>query len=145
MIEPFVINQEDSDITQTATTAESLQDLFVYRVPIGMRLLLRPTDVFCMHVDQVGSAVGDNTSLIKVEHRDSANVEKKPILGPVQYANFSASGLGEFQDEDKLVHLDIQAPITVEEQEYIAVMVKQADPFADQNLSYFSLRTHRER
>lgn len=145
MIEPFVVTQEDSDVTQSDTTADALQDLFVYRVPIGMRLVLRPTDVFCIHVRETDNTVGQNTALVKVELRDSANVEKKPVLGPLQYANFSASGVGEFQDKAKFVVLDIQHEIIVEEQEYVAVMVKNPDPFADKDLSYFSLRTHRER
>ena len=145
MREPFVITQEDDDVTQADGVADALQDLFLYRVPIGMRMILRPTDVFCIHVRETDDTVGQNTALVKLEHRDSANVEKKPLLGPIQYANFSASGIGEFQDKKKLIHLDIQRDIIVEEQEYITVMVKNPSPYADKDLSYFSLRTHRER
>ena len=145
MIEPFVITQQDSDITQTDTTAESLQDLFVYRVPIGFAIILSPDNVLCCGLVRTNSAVVANTAQVKLEVRDATGAEKKPILGPLQYANFSASGVGEFQDEDKFIVLDINGVVRVEEQAYIALMVKDATPFVDKDLSYFSLRCHRER
>ena len=144
MIEPFVINQEDSNVTQADTTAESLQDLFLYRVPKGQKIILRPDDVICLHCDETDSSVCQNTALVKVELRDATQTEMAALLQATQYANFSSSGIGEFQDEDKLVHLDIQKEIVVGEQEYIAIMVKNPSPYADKDLSWFEIRCHRE-
>jgi len=144
-IEPFVITQEDTNVTQSDGTAESLQDLFSYRVPTGLVIVLRPGDPFKIHIDETDSSVGQNTSLVYVIIKDATGEEIKPLLGPMQYANFSASGVGEFQDEDKIVRLGIGREIRVREQEYIVVQVKNATPYADKDLSWFSLECHRER
>lgn len=145
MIEPFVITQEDSDTANTDTSSEALEDVFVYRVPIGIDIILRPTDVLCVHAEETDGTVAQNTSLVKLEVRDATGAEKKPILGPMQFANFSASGVGEWQDEDKLVHLDITKEIRVTEREYIALQVKNATPYIGCDDSSFELRCHRER
>lgn len=145
MIEPFAITQEDTDVTQTDTTAEALQDLFVYRVPIGITIILRPEDVLCADLDETDTTVCQNTAQVKVEVRDASGLDKKPILGPLQYASFSAAGVGEFRDEDKFVRLDIASEVKVYEKEYIALMVKNPTPFVDKDTSFFSLRCHRER
>lgn len=145
MIEPFVITQEDSDTTNTDTSADSLQDVYVYRVPIGLTIILRPTDVLCVYAEETDGTVAQNIALIKLEVRDATGAEKKPILGPMQFANFSASGVGEYQDEDKLVHLDITREIRVTEQEYIALQVKNPSPYIGCDDSSFELRCHRER
>lgn len=145
MIEPFVITQEDSDVTQTDTTADALQDLFVYRVPIGIVIILRPADVLCANPKETDNTVCQTTAQIKLEIRDSSGLEKKPILGPMQFANFSAAGVGEFRDKDKFVRLDITSEIRVYEKEYIAFMLKNPSPYGDKDYSYFSLYCHRER
>ena len=145
MIEPFVITQEDTDVTQTDTTAEALQDLFVYRVPIGITIILRPEDVLCAGLVETDTTVVQNTAQVKIEVRDATGEEKKPILGPMSYANFSASGVGEFKDEDKFVKLDITREMKVYENEYIALQVKNPSPYVDKDTSSFSLRCHRER
>ncbi len=145
IIEPFVITQEDSNVTQTDTTAEALQDLFVYRVPIGQSILLRPEDVLVMDIDETDTTVAQDISEIKLEVRDATGTEKKPLVGPMLYSNFAASGVGEWVDEDKFVHLDIPGEIEVGEREYIALMVKNASPYVDKDTSAFSLRTHRKR
>lgn len=145
VIEPFTITQEDSNVTQTDTTAESLQDLFVYRVPIGHSILLRPEDVLSMDLDETDTTVCQDTAEVKLEVRDATGAEKKPVLGPLLYSNFAASGVGEWRDEDKFVHLDINREIEVAEREYIVLMVKNPSPYVDKDTSAFDLRTHRKR
>ena len=141
LIEPFVINQEDTDVTQADGTADALQDLMLYRVPIGIAIILRPEDVLCIYVEETDASAAQATAQIKVEIRDATGTEKRPLLGPLQYASFS----GEFQDEDKLIHLDIAHEVRVVEQEYIAIMGKNPSPYLDKDTAYFSLRCHRER
>lgn len=141
MIEPFVITQEDANVTQSDTTAEALQDLFVYRVPKGIkRIILRPEDVLASYMRETDDTAAQATGLVKLEWRDATGTEKKPLVQEMQYANFN----GEFQDEDKLVRLDIPAQLDVLEREYIALMSKNALPYTDKDLSYFELRCHRE-
>jgi len=141
MIEPFTITQEDSDVTQTDTTADALQDLFVYRVPIGTTIILRPDDVLCSYMVETDASAAQSTGQVKLEHRDDAGEGKTPLLGPMQYASF----VGEFKDEDKLQHLDITEEKRVYAQEYIALQSKNPSPYTDKDLSYFELRCHRER
>jgi len=144
IIEPWTINQEDSDITQTDTVAATSGDLFVYRVPKGITILLDPSNVLKLDLDEDDTTVCQNTDEVKLEIRDSAGLGKRTILGPVLYGSFAASGVGELQDVDKLVHLDISGPMRVEHQEYIALMVK-ATGICDKDTSIMSLVTHRER
>lgn len=145
MIEPFVITQEDSDCTGSDTTADSLQDVYSYRVPIGVTIILRPTDVLCVGIEETDGTVAQNISLVKLEKRDQTGEEKMPLVNSMQFANFAASGVGEFQDEDKLVRLEINKELRVEEQEYIVLMAKNASPYIGEDDSYFELRCHRER
>ncbi len=140
MIEPFVITQEDDAVTQADGTAEELQDLFLYRVPKGTKIILRPGDALCVYVVETDASAAQNNALIKLELRDATATEKTPLVQSTQYANFA----GEFQDEDKLIHLDISRETVVGEQEYIALMGKNPTPYLDKDLSYFELRCHRE-
>jgi len=140
MIEPFVITQEDDNITQADGTANELQDLFKYRVPKGQKVILRLDDVLCLYAEETDATAEQATALVKLEMRDATGEEKTPLLNSTQYANFA----GEFQDEDKIIKLDIAREIIVGEQEYISLMVKNPTPFTDKDNSYFELRTHRE-
>ncbi len=140
MREPFVITQEDENITQADGTANELQDLFLYRVPKGMKIILQPADVLALYAEETDTTAEQNNALVKLELRDATQTEKTPLLQSTQYVNFA----GEFQDEDKLIYLDIQKEVIVGEQEYIALMVKNPTPYTDKDKSYFELRCHRE-
>ena len=144
MIEPFVITQEDSDVTQSDTTAASMTDLFKYRVPKGWSILLRPTDVIAMDLDETDGTVAQNTDEVKLEIRDSTETEKKTVLGPILYSRFAASGVGEWRDEDKLVKLGIGTEVEVNQREYIVLMTN-GTAITDKDLSAFDLRVHRRR
>lgn len=145
LIEPFVITQEDSDVTQADTTAGVMGDLFSYRVPKGKSIILRPSDVLCLDLDNTAAAVAANTCVVKLEKRDQTGAEKTPIIDKLQYASFAASGVGEFQDEDKLIHLDINNEIEVGEQEYLVLMGNNPTTGLDKDTSFMSLRTHSKR
>ena len=141
MREPFVITQEDENITQADGTADELQDLFLYRVPKGQKIILQPADVLALYAEETDASAEQNNALVKLELRDATQTEKTPLLQSTQYVNFA----GEFQDEDKLIHVDIQQrELVVGEQEYIALMVKNPTPYTDKDNSYFELRCHRE-
>ena len=138
MIEPFVITQEDSNVTQADTAAATLADLFLYRVPKGQKIILRPEDVICLYSENTSAGALQAVGLVKLELRDATQTQRRALVQSTQYANFN----GEFKDEDKLIHLDIQGEIVVGEQEYLALMVKDSTG-ADKDNSYFEIRTHR--
>lgn len=140
MIEPFVIHQQSSDVTQTDGTADELQDWMEYRVPKGIKVILQPEDVLCVYAAETDASALQATALVKLELKDATKTQRDTLIQSMQYANFN----GEFQDEDKLIHLDIQREIIVGEQEYIAVQIKNPSPYADKDTGYFELRCHRE-
>lgn len=140
MREPWVITQEDSNVTQADGTANELQDLMKYRVPKGMKIILAPDDVLCFYGEETDTTALQSSALVKLELRDATGEEKTPLVNSMQYANFA----GEFQDEAKLIKLDIQGEKIVGEQEYISLMVKNPTPYCDKDTSYFELRCHRE-
>lgn len=140
MIEPWVITQEDSNVTQADGTANELQDLFKYRVPKGMKIILRPEDVLCFYGEETDTTALQSSALVKLELRDDTGEEKTPLVNAMQYVNFN----GEFQDEDKLIKLNISGQKIVGEQEYISLMVKNPTPYCDKDTGYFELRCHRE-
>ena len=140
MIEPFVIDQESSDVTQADGTANELQDWMSYRVPKGMKVVLRPEDVPCVYFEETDASAAQATALVKLEMRDATATERIALVQSTQYANFN----GEFRDEDKLIHLDIQGEKVVGEQEYLVVQIKNPTPYADKDTGYFELRCHRE-
>lgn len=140
MREPWVITQEDSNVTQADGTANELQDLFKYRVPKGIKIILSPEDVLCLYAEETDGSAEQNSALVMLELRDVTGEEKKPLVNSMQYANFA----GEFQDEAKVIHLGIQGEAILGEQEYISLMVKNPTPYTDKDNSYFELRCHRE-
>ena len=138
LVEPKEINQEDSDITQSDTTAATLTDLFVYRVPRGRTLILREGDPFSMPLKTTGGAACADTTKVRLEARDSANQgEKRPITGDILYASIK-----EFQDV-KLMYT-LPKGMVLNEKEYLAVMVNDSVG-ADKDDSWFSLVAREQR
>lgn len=144
VIEPFTINQKDSNITKSDTTAGSSTDLLKFKVPKGISILLRPEDVVAMDLDETDASIAQPTDEVIIEVRDTAEQGKRTILGPKIYSAFSASGVGEWNDTDKLQTLEITNELEVKSQEFIVLKVKGTAAI-DGDTSAWSLRTHRRR
>ena len=143
MIEPFVINQKDENITLTNTLPNVMSDLFVYRVPLGSNILLNPSDVLALHLLVVGGGAAEPTTQVRMELRSPVGGgEAEPILGNMLYQMFTPTpGIGEFRHVERLVTLQIPATRRVIEQAYIAVQAKSVSVI-DASLCWFELRTH---
>lgn len=139
MIEPFVINQQSSDVTQTDTTAATMSTWMSYRVPKGEKIILRPEDEICIYAADTGAAALDAFAPVKVILKDATDTEETPLVQSIQYGSYN----GEFRDRDKIIKLDIAHEIIVGEQEYIKIQIKDTTG-ADKDTGYFEIRCHRE-
>ena len=133
-IEPYELQQEDTDITQSDTTADIWDDLFVYRAPKGRSLILRPGDPFSVKMYDTGTVECSDYDRVKLMKRDQTSEEEVPITGEVLYAT-----LKDFQDKDKMFRLTINREIEIAEQEYLVFMCYFGDTGGDKDLTYFSL------
>lgn len=137
--EAFDLNQESPDVTQVNTTANLWGDLFLYQVPTGMAHILKPEHTFGAYLKDTGGSVEADTTQVKIEVRDTAQIDRKTIFGPAIYKTVQ-----EFQDRDLIAHLNVRELIHVREKMYIAVMVKAAVA-CSKDTSYFNLAINRIR
>lgn len=136
--ERYELTQANSAVTATNTTAAVFTDLWDYQVPVGVRhVLLGAHKLAAFLKDAVAEIAA--TEQVKIEVRDSAGQSKEVILGPVTYQRIK-----EFQDRNKMIHLDVTTPIRVQEGDHIVVVVKSATAVVAAS-SYFALETQRFR
>ena len=138
-IEPFEVNQEDSDVTQADTSASVWGDLFDYKVPKGRALILRPGDQYSLYLVDTGTSEVADTARIKLVRRDSTGGEERPIIPETLYASVK-----EFQDRDSMYTLALTRAVELLQDEHLVLMCYD-DTGGDKDLSYFSLvcRTRR--
>ena len=139
-IEPYDLNQEDTDITQADTTASVWGPLFSYRAPKGRSLILRPGDAFSAYVTDTATVECSATDLFRLVKKDQEGSEIVPITGDILYASIK-----EFQDEDKMFRLPITRELEIGEQEYLVLEAYSVGAGADKDLSYFDLVVHSKR
>jgi len=152
--EIFELNRNIAGITErdlAAKTADgSLVPVWEYPVPVGDALVFDGNDKFSAYLaDAAGSAVeceGSGVGAVKVDIvvMDASKQNVRSILNMINYDSIS-----EFQDEDKIVTLDI-APgeqIIVREQERVCIRANCPGSVAtvDASISYFRLTSKRVR
>ena len=133
-IEPYEVQQEDTDVTQADTTASVWGPLFSYRAPKGRALILRPGDAFGGYFEDTNAAECSATDRFRLIKKDQDGGEIVPITGDILYASLTA-----FQDIDKMFKLRITREIEIGEQEYLVLEAYSVGAGADKDLSYFSL------
>jgi len=136
-IEPYELQQEDTDITQADTTASVWGPLFSYRAPKGRSLILRPGDFFsaAMYDTAGGFTECSDTDRFRLVKKDQTGEEIVPITGDILYASIK----GSFQDIDKMFRLPITREIEIAEQEYLVLEAYSVGLGADKDESSFSL------
>lgn len=133
-VEPYDLQQEDTDITQADTTASVWGPLFSYRAPKGRSLILRPGDAFSVYMVDTGTSECSDTDLLGLVKKDQTGEETVPITGDILYASVK-----DFQDKDKMFRLPISREIEIAEQEYLDLEAYSVGAGADKDLSYFDL------
>lgn len=111
--EVFELNDGVTGITERdltySTVDASLQTIYEYPVPVGYSLVFRPEDTISAYLEDDG-VPAECVGSVKVDIviMDSAKQNVRSLLNELRYGGIStAKVLNEFQDVDKLVHLDI--------------------------------------
>lgn len=139
--EAFDLNQEDTNVTQADTTSGEWGDLFLYQVPTGHSHVLKKEHTFSAYLKDTNGTELTAPQLVRLEVRDSTQMDRKTIYGPTIYATVK-----EFQDRDKMATLNVPGEIYVREKMYIAIVVKSSGTYgADKDTSYFDLNINRIR
>lgn len=108
--ETFELNTSVSGISSNdlaaATADNSLQILWEYPIPTGYSLVFSREDIFSAYLEDSETTPAESVASTKVDVviMDSAKQNARSLLNELRYGNIK-----EFEDVDKLVHLDIPA------------------------------------
>lgn len=142
--EAFDLNQSVSGMSETdiaVSTGEGVQDIWKYQVPVGYSLIFTSEDVFSAYLETSAPAEAGAGSLVDIVIQDSSKQNTAPILNQVRYAQVK-----EFQDRNKLAHLDIPVGKESVAPEGSFVVVRgNINGTLDASDSYFSLSCKRVR
>lgn len=148
--EKWELNKDVSDITERDLAAKtvdgSLQPVWEYPVPVGYSIVFSREDIFSAYLDDNEGSPAESVAgtRIDVVIMDSAKQNVRSLLNPLRYG-----GVKEFQDVDKLIHLDIAAgeDVVAKEGERICVRVDSGGAIEtiDGSDSYFRLTCKRIR
>ncbi len=145
--EKLELNRNISGISETdisIASGEGVQDIWVYQVPVGHKLIFKREDVFAAYLEdsQGTPAEASAASSVDVVIKDASKQVIKPLLNQVRYTQCK-----EFQDVDKLLHVDIPVGevFVAEEGEFVVVRGNILTQTLDASDSYFLLTCHRIR
>jgi hypothetical protein len=132
---PFVITQDDGNITEADGTVDTWSDIWKYQAPQGTGIILETGNTFSVYLEDASAEVGNDTCYVKIEHRDPSGQDRKNVWGESLYYRAK-----EFQEISKLAVIRLNEPFKVYPREWIVIMVKD-DGTIDASDSYFELRT----
>jgi len=143
--ETYKLNQSETNMSETdvsVVAGEGLQNAFEYQVPVGEKYIFNGADVLSMYLYDDTPAEASNASLVDVVVMDSAKQNMRTVLNQVRYTQIK-----EFQDLEKLCHLDIRdgEEVIADEGEFIIIRANCYDQALDASASYFNLTCQRER
>lgn len=136
---PYHITDEDKAITETDGVAAMWSDLWKFRVPQNVGIVISPGDTFACYLEDSSPAeVGlDGSCMVRVEVRDAAEQHREIVMGDVNYRK-----VREFQDADKMFKFNPPMSVKVSERQWIVVMAKD-NAIIDASDSYFDLLVSR--
>jgi len=142
--ERFEVSSLSTGITEADGGGATWKDIWDFRVPLNIRIVLKPTDIFSCYLDGDDAAEMPATTQVRLLHRDVANEQSKPLIRAMLYAQ-----LKDFQDKDKIIRLQIPKALVIGPSEHIVVQVNGADATGtgdiDASDSYFKVVTNRIR
>ena len=136
---PFLLTDDDPNITADATFGTTWRDTWKFRCPAGMRILLRKGDTLSVYVLDSGDAeIAAPDALVKVEVRDPSEQNIVLAYGPDNYLSAT-----EFQNAAKKRKFQLDEPIVVKPREWIVVATKDNLGLDSASIltSYFNLQT----
>lgn len=135
VLAPFLLTQNDGNITAAAVgVANAWTDLWAYRVPNGVGIVLQAADIISAYLDD-GAEVGVDTCYVRLELRDASQETTELVFGPALY-----NRVREFRDRNTAARLAVPKPVKAYARQWIVVMALDdaAIVMAD---SYFTLFT----
>lgn len=132
---PYHITNGDQAITPADGVAATWSDIWKFRVPQNVGIVISPGDTFACYLDDASPAecAQDGTCRVRVEVRDASEQHRETVMGDVIY-----NKLREFQDRDKIFKFTSPQPVKVHERQWIVIMVKD-DAIVDESDSYFDM------
>lgn len=131
---PYHITDEDGAITVADGIANTWSDIWKFRIPQNVGIVISPGDSFaCYLEDASAECARDGSCLIRMEARDASEQHRETIAGDMIY-----NKLREFQDRDKVFKFNPPKPVKLSERQWLVIMVKD-DGAIDESDSYFDM------
>jgi len=121
VLAPFILTQNDANITATAGTGAVWSDIWAYRVPNGVGIVLQAADIISIHFEDPGAECGTATGFAdcyaRIEVRDPSQEATRLVYGPSLYGR-----VREFQDRNTVARLAVPEPVKVYARQWIVIM-----------------------
>ena len=117
VLAPFLLTHNDGNVTGVNGVANLWSDLWSYRVPNGVGIVLQAADIISMYLDD-GAEIGRYTEYVRIEIRDPSQESTKLIFGPAIYDR-----VREFADRNTVARIGVPAPVKVYARQFIVFMV----------------------
>ncbi len=116
VLAPFLLTHNDGNVTAANGVANLWSDIWSYRVPNGVGIVLQAADAISMYLDD-GAEIGRFVSYVRIEVRDPAQESTRLVYGPAIYDR-----VREFQDRNTLARLAVPEPVKVYARQFIVFM-----------------------
>lgn len=131
---PHHITDSDKAITAGNGVANTWSDIWKFRVPQNVGIVVSPGDLFSAYLNDGSAEVGtDGSCLVRIEVRDASEQHRETIMGDVNY-----SKIQEFQDRDKMFRFNPPQAFKVVARQWIVVMSKD-NTGVNHSKSYFDM------
>jgi hypothetical protein len=142
--EVFKLMRTETGIVETditVATAEGLQTIWEYPIPVGHYLIFHSYDHLSAYLETTAPAEAGAGSTVDIVVADASKQNTRTIMNPVRYAQ-----LKEFQDSDYLCHLDVPPGEVIVAREGERVLVRgNINGNLDASDCYFELTCSRVR
>lgn len=145
--EAFTLTKADVNVTSADGKSSStlFYTIWSYKVPDGTGLILLPGHLLSVYLEDTNDAEMPNTVLLRISYVDSSQQDRKGVIPAFNYGVCKT-----FDDTDKIMRLNVTAPVKVYEKQYLIIEatgngnygVDQTGSSLD---SYFSLAISRVR
>jgi len=116
VLAPFLLTHNDGNITAVNGVANLWSDIWAYRVPNGVGIVLQAADIISMYLDD-GAEIGRYTSYVRIEVRDPSQEATRLIYGPALYDR-----VREFQNRNTVARIGLPEPVKVYARQWIVFM-----------------------
>jgi len=116
VLAPFLLTHNDGNITAANGVAGLWSDIWAYRVPNGVGIVLQASDIISMYLDD-GAEIGRYVEYVRIEVRDPSQESTRLVYGPAIYDR-----VREFQDRNTVARLGLPEQVKVYARQWIVFM-----------------------